>query len=102
MAKITRAVIEMNYSNAMRQADRVAAVADNMRRLASQELGGTIQNLAANWKGQEASLYLQKGDQLMENIHRTACELQTAAQRIRTEARRVRDADLRALEIAQS
>lgn len=102
MAKMTRAVIEMNYSNAMRQADRIAAVSDNMRRLAGQELGETIQNLAANWKGCEASLYLQKGDRLMENILRTAGELQTAAQKIRTEARRVRDADLQALEIVQS
>lgn len=102
MAKQTRTTIEMNYNNAMRQARRVESIADNMKRLANQELGGTMQSLAANWRGQEASMYLQKGSQLQEGIRRTANELQSAAQKIRSEAWRIRQADLRALEMIQS
>lgn len=102
MAKKTRATIEMNYNSAIRQAKRVESVADNMKRLANQELGGTMQSLSANWMGQEASMYLQKGSQLQEGIRRTANDLQSAAQKIRSEAWRIRQADLKALEIIQS
>lgn len=102
MAKKTRTTIEMNYNNAIRQARRVESIADNMKRLANQEFGGTMQSLAANWKGQEASMYLQKGSQMQEGIRRTANELQSAAQKIRSEAWRIRQADLRALEMIQS
>lgn len=102
MAKKTKATIEMNYNSAIRQAKRVESVADNMKRLANQEFGGTMQSLSANWRGQEASMYLQKGSQLQEDIRRTANELQSAAQKIRSEAWRIRQADLKALEIIQS
>lgn len=97
----TRASIEFDFKQALSQADRIDEIADNLGNLAKVKFDGTMQNLAANWKGDNASLYLGKGERLQDNMSKTSGELHSIASDIRTVARRLYEAEMRALEIAK-
>lgn len=96
----TKATIEMNYRQALKQAEKLDTIANNIKHLSGTELRGSLQNISANWKGDNASLYLNKGSRLQETMNKTAGELHSVASDIRTIAKRVRDADIAALAIA--
>lgn len=96
----TRASIEMDLKRATEQADQIESIASRMATLANSKFDGILQNLSANWKGNSASRYLNKGHVLKGNINRTASDLRAIAREIKAEARRVYDADMAALEIA--
>ena len=57
--------------------------------------------VSANWKGQNASAYLNKGGKLQGNINETSIELHGIASDIRVIAKRVYRAEMAALAIAQ-
>jgi uncharacterized protein YukE len=97
----TRASIEFDFHKAMKDADTVDGIADKLSKLAVDRFDGTMQNLAANWKGENASLYLNKGQKLESDMQNTAGDLRDIASDIRTIARRVYAAEMRALEIAE-
>jgi len=96
----SRETIEFNFRAAMGQADRIDGIADNLGRLSGTKFGGTLQNLSANWKGENASMYLEKGGRLQEKMGATEGELHSVAADIRTIARRLYDAEMAALAIA--
>lgn len=96
----TREMIEFDFKKALGQADKIDGIADRLGRLSGTELGSTMQNLSAGWKGENASLYLNKGNNLQEKINGTAKELYSIASDIRTIARRIYEAEMAALSIA--
>lgn len=98
MAK--RQLIEFNFRTALGQADKLDNIANNLSRLSGAKFGGTLQNLSSNWKGENASLYLEKGSRLQEKMNGTAEELHSVASDIRTIARRLYDAEMAALALA--
>jgi WXG100 family type VII secretion target len=98
----TRASIEFDYQKAMQDANKVDDIAGRLSALATSKFDSTMQNLAANWKGDNASMYLNKGAKLEDNMKKTAGELRDIASAIRRIAKRVREAELKALEIAES
>lgn len=97
----TRASIEFDFRQAMNEADRIDEIANNLGNLARVKFNGTMQNLVTNWKGDSASLYLRKGENLEENMNKTSGELHSIASDIRAVARRLYEAEMRALEIAE-
>jgi uncharacterized protein YukE len=97
----TKLSIEFDFNKAMKDADKVENIANELKRLATQKFDDTMQNLAVNWKGDNASRYLKKGEILGENMVKTANDLYNIAAEIRTVARRVYKTELAALEIAQ-
>lgn len=97
----SRASIEFDFHKAKAQADRLDAVADQLNRLSDHKFGGTMQHLSANWKGENASLYLSKGGKLQGQMNETARELHNIASDIRAVAERIYRAEMEALRIAE-
>ena len=93
--------IRINFSQAKAQADNISELADNMRTLAEREFNDTIQQIASAWQGESAWAYLAKAEQVRSSILSTAKALADVANEIRVEAKRIYDAEMRALEIAQ-
>lgn len=102
MGLMTRTTIEFNFSVALAQAAEIEALADKIDKLATQKFEGSLQGVSAGWKGESSVRFLAKGQKLERNITVTAAELRNVAKEIRRIAKQLRDADLRAMEIAQS
>jgi len=96
----TRQSIEFDFKKALAQADRIDGVADKLSNLSGRQFGATMQNLSANWKGENASSYLNKGVRLQNKMDGTVNELRNIAEDIRRIARTLYDAEMAALEIA--
>ena len=96
-----RASIEFDFKKAANQADRLDDAADQLSRLSDNKFGNIMQGLAANWKGENASLYLDKGSRLQGQMDGTAKELHNIASDIRRIAKRLYDAEMAALRIAE-
>lgn len=97
----SEATIRFNFQKALAQADQLDTIANNLNKISSGDLNGTLQVVSANWKGQNASAYLEKGGKLQGNIGTTAKDLHSIASDIRIIAKRVYSAEMAALEIAQ-
>ena len=95
----TRSQIEFDFKKALGQADKIEGIADRLQKISRKELENSLQNLSAGWKGESASLYLQKGNTLQEKIDATAESLYAVAADIRTIARRLYGAEIANLAI---
>ena len=93
--------IYMNYRQAVTQAERLQAQAEQMSRLAGSRMADMMTRLRGNWKGENADAYLAKCAALQEKMLRTARGLSAAAESIRTAAERTYKAEMRALELAR-
>ncbi len=96
----TRETIEINFMQAMRQADKIDTIANDLSRLSGEKFGGSLQNLAGAWKGDNASLYLTKGASLQGKMDGTSKSLHAVASDIRAAARRLYEAEMAAVSIA--
>lgn len=94
-------MIALDFALASRQAASLEEQAARLRKLARQQYGGTLENVAAAWKGQAASGYVGKGRQLQSSIEATAAQLDAAAQAIRATVRRLYDAEQEAKRVAE-
>lgn len=98
----TKEKIEMDFKQALKQADGIDAAANQLNNLSGRKFRESLDNLSANWRGECASMYLAKGGQLQEQMNGTAKELHAVAADLRTLARRVYDAEMNAWRIATS
>ena len=98
----TKEEIEMDLKQALKQADKIDAAANQLGNLSGREFRGSLDNLSASWKGECASMYLAKGGRLQEQMDSTARELHAAAADVRALARRLYDAEMNAWRIATS
>ena len=98
----TRESIEMDFRQARAQADKIDGIAERLSQLANNQFGNTLQNMAAEWKGENASAYLDKGARLQNRMDASASDLRNSAAAIRRAARRIYDAEMAALEIANN
>ena len=97
----SKASIEFDFQKAKAQADKLDTIADQLNGLSDHKFGDAMQNLSSNWKGENASLYLDKGGRLQEQMDGTAKELHSIASDIRTIAGRIYAAEMNALKIAE-
>ncbi|MBE5881918.1 MAG: hypothetical protein E7289_06410 [Lachnospiraceae bacterium] len=98
----SRSTIEFNFTKAKQQADKLDAIANDLSRMSSSDFAGIMQNVSANWKGENASAYLAKGSTLQGKMDVTAKSLRGVAADIRAAAKRIYDAEMLALSIAES
>lgn len=98
---LSRIQIEMNYKKAIDQAKELERIAQNLTTQANGTYGNALSALAGNWKGTSADTYQTKANKVKNDVLKTAKELGEAAATIRSIAKRIRDADLKALEVAQ-
>ena len=96
----TKAEIYQEYETAILQADRLAEEAGAMR----SELGSGAENILAllsgSWKGEAADIFTEKCGLLMEKAGQIGNSLNEASDAVRTIARNIYNAEMRALEIA--
>lgn len=95
------ATIYMNYRQAVAQADRLQAQAEQLSRVAGTRMADMMARLDGNWKGENAEAYLAKCETLQSNMTHTAQGLSAAASSIRNAAERTYKAEMRALELAR-
>ena len=101
VSEMTEQEIMLNYTQAVNYANDLNEKAQSLRTLANQKYAGTLQDISANWTGENAQKYLAKGNSLKDKIINSAKELDEVAESIRRSAKRVRDADMQALQAAQ-
>ena len=97
---LSEAAIYINYSQAVKQANELDEQAAKLRKIASNDCDRIISQLSREWKGDSASLYLAKCQTLKNELIKSAKKLENTAQSIRTAAKKVKEADLRAKELA--
>ena len=98
----TRESIEMDFRQAMAQADKIDGIADCLSQTSNDRFGGALQNMAAGWKGENASAYLGKGARLKNRMDTSASDLHNSAAAIRRAAHRIYEAEMAALDIANN
>ena len=98
---ITSTLIEMNFSEAKRQAAELEDIAESLRTLSSGKIDEASSQINAEWKGNSASAFLGKVQTLSGNINETAKELDEIAISIKQTAQRVYDAEMEAVRIAE-
>ena len=90
----TRWEIELEYNRATGQAKELENIASEMRGLASNTLGAMTADLVSGWKGENASLYIQKVDERQEQMKQTATGIGKIAEAIREEAEKIKSLEL--------
>lgn len=93
--------IRFDFQNAMDQAKKLDELANSIDRRVAGKLDETSQSVHAAWKGDSANRYIGKTQELRWQIQQTARTLRDTAEDIRRIARRIYEAEMRALEIAQ-
>lgn len=98
---MTRQLIEITFGNAIAQANQLETCADEMVALSNRRMAEIKNNILAAWQGESAMAYTEKMDLTGEGILATANKLYQIARTLRETARQFREAELRAIEIAQ-
>ncbi|WP_455713956.1 WXG100 family type VII secretion target [Anaerosporobacter sp.] len=98
---MSEASIMMDFKKAKQQADSIDAIADRLSNLSCTSFDDTMKTLSSDWKGDSASTYLNKCLTLQGALDDTVTSIRTTADTIREIARRVYEAELKNLEIAQ-
>ena len=93
--------IQIDFDEACAQAKELEDCAEEMKRLANQQLANTLREMAASWKGESATAYFAKADIVKKNIAATSETLYSIASNIRTQAKRTYDAEMAALRLAE-
>lgn len=96
------ASIEINFQQAQAQAKKLEDMADSMKHLANQQMADTIQGISYCWKGETAAAYLVKAERVRQDIANTAEALYAAANSIKTQAKRIYDAEMQAISLTQT
>nr|WP_288827934.1 WXG100 family type VII secretion target [uncultured Clostridium sp.] len=97
----SRKTIEFDFRLAKQKANELDEIAENLQNLSNNKFNNTMQNLSASWKGESASLYLNKGQTLQKDMIKTSKNLRQVASTIRAVARRIYEAEMEALRIAE-
>ena len=92
--------IEFDFRQAIQRAEELEEIAADMRKLANNDLEGSLQNLSTAWKGESARAYLNKGTRLKEKILKSSNDLKKTASTIRSVAKRTYNAEMAAYRIA--
>ncbi len=85
--------IDAEYQEAIRQAEALEGLADQISALGINGLQNTLQDISYNWKGENANLFLQRGDRFKEELLDTAHELRAMAELLKSRARWVHDVE---------
>ena len=97
----TERSIRFDFNQAKAQADEIERLANKLNSLADQEFAGTMQSISSHWQGQNSRAYLNKASMLQSKMNNSSKELKSIASSIRTAAKKMYDAEMRALRLAQ-
>jgi WXG100 family type VII secretion target len=93
--------IKIDFAQAKKCAKELEDIAAEMKSLSNRDMEDSLQNLFGAWTGEAATAYINKGVKLQQKITANAANLERIAATIRSTAKRIYDAEMRALEIAR-
>ena len=93
--------IQITFHEAIGQADNLSDCADNLKSIQSQ-LDGIMEALQSGWSGEAAGQFMGKCSALQQKIGRASSDLGQISTSIRSAARAYYEAEMRALELAQT
>ncbi len=96
----SKSKIKMDFREAKKQADELDEIAENLRNVANRDLEQAMSVLNSGWKGNNATLYLEKVNRVKEETNREVKDLQNIASDIRRTARIIYEAEMEAWRIA--
>lgn len=99
---MTRSEIIFNYNQAIKQAARLEEIAGNIERIATDKMENSIGMLKNAWRSDNSPQFYSKIGRVQSDIQGDAKSIRKVAQNIRETAERIKQAELRALEIAQT
>lgn len=91
--------IQMDYTNAVRQADSLLEIADELKRTANSGLQDCISQISGNWTGTNATVYIDKCNSLQSKILQSSNKLQRTAEVIKKVAKNTYNAEMQARDI---
>lgn len=97
----TKYQIQFDYHNAIEQAKKLEDLAARIESQVVNRMNDVAGDLHAAWKSESANRYIGKEQALAEQIKTTARELRDTAMDIRRIAKRMYEAEMLALRIAQ-
>jgi uncharacterized protein YukE len=100
MAK-SAVVIRIEFEKVKAQADRLDEIARDLKQTADNQLGNVLSGVENAWKSDSATGYLKKGKQVQEQLTKRANEVEKAATAMRTIAKNIYDAEMRAYQLAK-
>jgi WXG100 family type VII secretion target len=92
------AIMDFNYGLAIRQANQVDEIAKEMQNIANRQLQSAVDSIEACWQGDASKQFLGYCTTTQEDIRIQARKLQDLANRVRTVARIIEEAEQRAKE----
>lgn len=94
-------MIQLNYTQAMEQAEQLSKVAGEMKDLAEEEVTKLITDLGSCWEGENAAAYIAKVDILKRNLKKTSEDIEKTATTIRDMATNIYNAEMEAEKVAE-
>lgn len=94
--------IYMDFEHAMDQVQKLRTISKNVDTIGNEGIGGAIKTIKSNWTGENSDDYIEKSLRVEGKVKKTGADIGLVADRIETMAIRTRDAELRALEIANN
>lgn len=94
--------IQMDFSEAKRQANSLDEIAQNLRLIVDGTMQESMTHISSNWRGENSKKFIQKQQTVTENIKRRADELERIAEQIRLAAKRIYEAEMEALQVANN
>lgn len=99
---LTKSMIEINFQSAKNDAKKLEEAAEHLERLARGQYEEVMQGISKSWKSDNASEYIRKGRKVETEMLATAKELKSLATQVRQAAQRIYNAEMRAVEIANT
>ena len=84
------AAIEINYQDVMKKAERLEALAADLRRLSANDLQELLAGVGHGWNGSAAELYKKRTRTMSHQIEGRAKELESMAKNLQRAAERYR------------
>ncbi len=93
--------ITFNYNKAINQANDLADIAKEIRKVANDKMETSIQTVDKNWDGDSSKKFVNKSRQLKAKVVDSADDIDAIASAIKTMAKKIYDAEMEALRIAR-
>lgn len=97
----TSDAIRFDFQTAMNEAGKLDDIANTIEKRVAGGMEHAEQNVHVLWQGTSATHYIGQAQELRGQVEKTVQELRLTAEEIRRIARRMYEAEMRALEIAQ-
>lgn len=95
-------MIQLNYTQAIEQAEQLSKMADEIKDLSEEEVAKLITDLGSCWEGENASAYIAKVEILKRNLEKTAEDIKKTSTTIRDMATNIYNAEMEAEKIADN